>query len=102
MKEKEELERKLKHYISQHCKELNFKIRDPKGNVTTIEWGDFPFNISKVNGIDDSYEFNGTAHIGISNDEGTIVKPMRFHGEALIKENGDIEINKPIIIENQY
>lgn len=99
MEEKEEeLERKLRLYISLHCEELTFKFREQGGKVTKIKWDNFPFRLSKIN--ENNYEFRGDAQIFMEagNNGDKIVKPMKLHGKALIKENGDIEINSPIII----
>ena len=99
--EHEELERKLRCYISQHCEELNFKFREKGGKVIKIEWDNPLFNLRKIDGVENyNYEFSGNAQIGIEANNDCIMELKKFHGEALINENGNIEINRPIVIEN--
>ena len=99
--EHEELERKLQRYISQHCEELNFKFREKGSKVIKIEWNNLPLNLRKIDGVENyNYEFSGNAQIGIEANNGYIMELKKCHGEALINENGNIEINRPIVIEN--
>ena len=100
MEEKEEeLERKLRRYISQHREELTFKFRKQGGKVTEIKWEGL-LNLTEVNGMNYNYEFRGDAQIFMEAGTNGDIREQyqKLHGEALIKENGDIEINRPIII----
>lgn len=101
MEEKEEeLERKLRTYISQHCEKLEYKIHGQGGKVIKIKWEGSLLNLTEVNGMNYNYEFRGDAQIFMEagNNEDIREQYQKLHGEALIKENGDIEINRPIII----